>query len=89
MPRLRRGARFVCVAALAYPDGRALTRRGECAGRILTEPRGAAGFGYDPVFWVPELGAAMAELPAAEKNRISHRARAFQALRPELEALAG
>jgi XTP/dITP diphosphohydrolase len=87
VPRARRTARFVCVAALAHPDGRVVTRRGECAGRILAAPRGAGGFGYDPVFWVPELGAAMAELPAVEKNRISHRARALAALRPELAAL--
>jgi XTP/dITP diphosphohydrolase len=87
VPRARRAARFVCVAALAWPDGRVVARRGECVGRILTAPRGVGGFGYDPVFWVPERGAAMSELPAAEKNRISHRARAFLALRPELEAL--
>lgn len=85
--RERRTAQFVCVAALAHPDGRVVTRRGVCAGRILTAPRGVGGFGYDPVFWVPERGAAMAELPASEKNRISHRARAFHALRPDLEAL--
>lgn len=87
VPRQRRVARFVCVAALAHPDGRVVARRGECEGRILSAPRGVGGFGYDPVFWVPERGAAMAELPASEKNRISHRARAFQGLRPELEAL--
>ena len=86
VPRERRGARFVCVAALAGPDGSARTARGECAGRILTAPRGAGGFGYDPVFWVEELGAAMSELPAALKNRISHRGRAFGALREPIAA---
>jgi XTP/dITP diphosphohydrolase len=85
VPRVRRGARFVCVAALAEPDGSVATARGECAGRILGAPRGVGGFGYDPVFWVEELGAAMAELPASIKNRISHRARAFTGLR---EAIA-
>jgi XTP/dITP diphosphohydrolase len=87
VPRERRVARFVCVAALAHPDGRVVTRRGECDGRILTAPRGVGGFGYDPVFWVPECAAAMAELAASEKNRISHRARAFRALCPDLQAL--
>lgn len=76
----RRGARFVCWAALALPGGGEWTVRGECAGRILEERRGTGGFGYDPVFQVEGGDATMAELPAAEKNRISHRARAFLAL---------
>jgi len=82
----RRNARFVCVAALATPDGVVAIARGECPGRILEAPRGAGGFGYDPVFEV-EPGTAMAELPPARKNQISHRARALQALRTALEAL--
>ena len=81
-----RCARFVCVAALATPDGTVATARGECAGRILDAPRGAGGFGYDPVFESSEAGVAMAELAPAEKNRISHRARAFRGLRDALEA---
>jgi XTP/dITP diphosphohydrolase len=84
VPRARRRARFVCIAALVFPDGSRLSARGECAGRILFAPRGEGGFGYDPVFWVEEHGAAMAELPAALKNRISHRARALAVLRPAL-----
>jgi XTP/dITP diphosphohydrolase len=76
----QRQARFVCVAALATPEGEVVTARGECAGRILDAPRGRSGFGYDPVFEVAGLGKAMAELPAARKNRLSHRARAFRAL---------
>jgi XTP/dITP diphosphohydrolase len=83
-----RRARFVCVAALALPHGAVVTARGECAGRIRPGPSGAAGFGYDPVFEVEGLGRTLAECPAAEKNRISHRARALDGLRPALRRLA-
>jgi XTP/dITP diphosphohydrolase len=83
-----RRARFVCVAALALPDGEVATARGECRGRIGAAPRGRRGFGYDPVFEVQGRGRTMAELPAREKNRISHRARAFRALRAALLAYA-
>lgn len=76
----RRRARFVCVAALATPDGELVTARGECAGQILTARRGRSGFGYDPIFLVDGIGRAMAEIPESEKNRISHRASAFGAL---------
>jgi XTP/dITP diphosphohydrolase len=76
----QRRARFVCIAALATPEGELVTARGECAGRILDAPRGRSGFGYDPVFLVEGIGRAMAELPDSEKNRISHRALAFGAL---------
>jgi XTP/dITP diphosphohydrolase len=89
VPAERRGARFVCVAALATPDGVVVTARGECPGRIATEPRGSAGFGYDPIFETTPGGPTMAELPAAEKERISHRGRAFRALGPALRALPG
>jgi XTP/dITP diphosphohydrolase len=82
----RRGAHFVCVAALVTPAGAVQVARGEWRGRILRAARGVGGFGYDPVFWVDELGAAAAELPAALKNRVSHRARALAGLR---EALVG
>jgi XTP/dITP diphosphohydrolase len=78
-----RRARFVCVACVASPDGDTATARGTCEGRILEAPRGASGFGYDPVFEA-EAGRAMAELPAARKNEISHRARAFRALADEI-----
>jgi XTP/dITP diphosphohydrolase len=80
-----RRARFVCVAALATPDGAVATARGECAGRILDAPSGTGGFGYDPVFEASEAGVAMAQLSAAEKNCISHRARAFRGLRAVIE----
>ncbi len=76
----QRRARFVCIAALATPAGDIVTARGECAGRILDAPRGRCGFGYDPIFLVEGVGRAMAELPESEKNRISHRASAFDAL---------
>jgi XTP/dITP diphosphohydrolase len=83
-----RRARFVCVAALATPAGDVVTARGECAGRIRTQPAGRGGFGYDPVFEPEGDTRAMAELSPAEKNRISHRARAFRALREALLQLA-
>lgn len=75
-----RQARFVCVLALVYPGGREITAEGACEGVIMTEPRGEGGFGYDPVFYLPELGKTMAELPPGKKNTLSHRARAAEAL---------
>ncbi len=79
-----RRARFVCVVALATPEGEVETARGECPGAIVREPRGRTGFGYDPVFEVEGGSRTMAELPPARKNEISHRARAFRALEPSL-----
>lgn len=75
-----RNARFVCVLALVTPDGKEMTAEGTCKGVIITEPRGDGGFGYDPVFFLPELGKTMAEIPPGLKNRLSHRARAAEAL---------
>jgi XTP/dITP diphosphohydrolase len=75
-----RGARFVCVSALATPEGEVSTARGECSGRILDAPRGEGGFGYDPVFAPEGRDESMAQLPEEEKNRISHRGRAFRKL---------
>jgi len=89
VPAEARGARFRCVAALVLPDGREFSTEGVCEGIIDTVPAGEGGFGYDPVFRVPQAGVTMAELPAAEKNRISHRARAAQAMRPILSAELG
>jgi XTP/dITP diphosphohydrolase len=86
VPRGKRGARFVCELALATPEGRLLTARGECAGVIALEPRGDTGFGYDPVFWVPEYGATMAQLGPEIKNKISHRARALAAFKTLLQS---
>lgn len=78
-----RSARFRCVAALAWPDGRTAITHGVCEGRIATAPRGDYGFGYDPVFLVADFDyiLTMAELPAQVKNQISHRARASHAAR--------
>jgi len=82
-----REARFVCVAALALPEGALHLARGECAGEILRAPQGGGGFGYDPVFRPANHNCSMADLPPAEKNRISHRARALAKLRPQLQRL--
>jgi XTP/dITP diphosphohydrolase len=84
VPDAERTARFRCVAALALPDGETYTAEGVCEGRITYEPRGEEGFGYDPVFYIPSLDRTMAEISQDEKNRISHRARAAQAMRPVL-----
>ncbi len=82
-------ARFVCVVCLALPDGSLHFAEGICPGEIIPAERGAGGFGYDPIFYLTERGCTMAELPAEEKNRISHRGRAIQALRPALEQFLG
>lgn len=84
-----RGAAFRCVLALASPGGEVRCAHGECRGAILRAPRGTGGFGYDPVFLVRELGRTMAELDLAEKGRVSHRARALDALEPLLRELSG
>jgi len=84
----QRRARFVCIAALATPEGDVVTARGECPGRILEVPRGAGGFGYDPVFVPDGWDCAMAELSGDDKNRISHRAIAFVALSDALRSRA-
>jgi XTP/dITP diphosphohydrolase len=83
---LERTARYVCVAALATPQGEVATARGVCEGAILRAPRGRGGFGYDPVFAIGARSAA--ELPPAEKDALSHRGRAFRALAARLRALA-
>lgn len=74
-----RGGGFVCAAALATPDGGALTREGEVRGTIARAPRGEHGFGYDPLLVLPD-GRTLAEYDAGEKNALSHRGRAFRAL---------
>jgi len=80
VPEPRRGARFVCVVAAVFPDGRVETAEGVCRGRIATVPAGRAGFGYDPVF-VPEgLEHTLAEAGTEAKHRLSHRARAVRSL---------
>jgi XTP/dITP diphosphohydrolase len=80
VPKDKRQARFRCVIAVAWPDGRCALTRGTYEGTIALSPRGSNGFGYDPLFLVPEYGLTMAELPSNLKNRISHRARAAEAM---------
>lgn len=84
----RRTARFRCVIAIATPQGQTRTAEGTCEGFIALAPSGEHGFGYDPIFYLPEHQKTMAELPLEVKNQISHRARAAQAIRPILEQLA-
>lgn len=86
VPREKRQARFRCVLALANAEQVLLTAEGSVEGMILSEPRGDKGFGYDPLFLVPELGRTMAELSSGEKNAISHRGKAIQALVKKLVA---
>ena len=81
----KRSARFVCVIACAFPDGRNITVRGVIEGRIAYEEKGENGFGYDPIFYVPEFGCTTAELPPEEKNKVSHRGKALTAMYEELK----
>ncbi len=81
VPKPERTARFQCVIAVAWPDGRRALTKGTVEGEITTAARGAHGFGYDPVFYLPQQRCTMAELPPEAKNQISHRAIAAQALR--------
>lgn len=75
-----RTARFVCAITLLYPDGKQLLAYGTCEGYIATEPHGEGGFGYDPVFYVPQQGCTFAEMGSEKKNAISHRANALKQL---------
>ena len=88
VPDAQRTARFVCVIAIAEPAGASHLVRGECHGIIIREPRGTSGFGYDPVFLLPEPGLTLAELSQEQKNTLSHRARAAQQARSVLVSLA-
>lgn len=78
VPAGKRRARFVCAMALAQPDGQSLVRHGYCYGGIAYEPHGSGGFGYDPIFYLPQIGKTMAELSLGEKNHLSHRSRALR-----------
>lgn len=80
-----RSARFVCAIACAFPDGRDITVRGVIEGQIGYEEKGENGFGYDPIFYVPEFGCTTAELPPEEKNKVSHRGKALKAMYEELK----
>ena len=82
----QRAAKYVSVIAAVFPDGRILTARGECHGEIARSPRGDGGFGYDPIFRLPD-GSHMAEIDMEEKNRISHRAVALEEMRKKLMEL--
>jgi XTP/dITP diphosphohydrolase len=84
VPPASRSAAFVCVMACCRPDGRVLLAEGRLAGRIALGPAGTGGFGYDPVFELPERGCTVAQLSPAEKNAISHRAQALRKLVAEL-----
>lgn len=85
----QRTARFVSAIACALPDGRVVTGRGTCEGVILFEPRGDNGFGYDPVFYVPQLGKTFAEADSWEKNSVSHRGNALKAFQRAWQEMLG
>ena len=85
VPAEQRGAQFVSAIACVYPDGTEFAVRGICRGVILTENRGEGGFGYDPVFFVPQEGETFASMPQERKNAISHRANSLKITKEELE----
>jgi XTP/dITP diphosphohydrolase len=87
VPPGKRTAHFKCVIAIASPGGKSELCYGECHGIIALEAKGKNGFGYDPIFYLPEIGKTMAELPLETKNQISHRARASQQARQVLQRL--
>ena len=89
IPLEKRSARFRCVIAIATPDSKVEYCSGECQGFITFEPKGEHGFGYDPVFYLPELGKTMAELPMEIKNQVSHRGQAARKVYQVLERLTG
>jgi len=84
LPKEKRTARFRCVVAVSTPEGTVRTAAGECEGRILEAPKGKGGFGYDPLFYLPDEGKTFAELGVGTKNQQSHRAQAMKKLKPEL-----
>jgi len=85
VPTDKRTARFVCVIAAILPDGSTVTVRGTCEGYIAVEPVGSNGFGYDPLFYVPEIGLTIAQMEADIKNSISHRGNALRKMTDKLE----
>ena len=82
-----RSARFVCAIAACFPDGRVLTTKGTMEGQIGYEEKGENGFGYDPIFYLPEYQCYSGELPLEEKNKLSHRGKALRLMKEQLEAL--
>jgi len=89
MPDERRGAQFVCAAALVLPDGREHISLGELCGRLIGAPRGQGGFGYDPIFVPASSTITTAEMDPADKDRISHRGQALRRLAPVIAAFLG
>jgi XTP/dITP diphosphohydrolase len=89
VPAGGRTARYRCLAVLSSPDGTLMSAEGVCEGTLVAAPRGEGGFGYDPVFVPAGWDETMAQLPAAEKDRISHRGKAFRALRAAIEGAMG
>ena len=84
-----RSARFVCSMALAFPDGKVLTTTATMEGRIAYEIKGANGFGYDPIFYLPEFGMSSAEISPEQKNEISHRGKALRGVKRKLQEYYG
>lgn len=89
VPEEKRTARFVCVIAAVMPDGEIITTRGVIEGRIAQEEKGENGFGFDPIFYVPEYGCTTAQLSEEQKNQISHRGKALTAMKEELKKRIG
>ena len=89
VPDEKRTARFVCAIAAAFPDGKTITRRGTIEGIIGYEERGENGFGYDPIFFLPEYGKSTAELSPEEKNTISHRGNALRLIKEVINENTG
>jgi len=87
VPMERRSARFRCAVAITLPNGEEYTFEDTLEGKIAFAPRGQAGFGYDPIFYLPSLGCTVAELPSEFKNRISHRAKVMRQAIPKLRSL--
>lgn len=80
-----RKARFVCVIAAVFPDGKVITKRGTIEGVIANQSEGGNGFGYDPIFYVPEYGCTTAQMPSELKNQVSHRGKALRLIEQELK----
>ncbi|MGE3273282.1 MAG: non-canonical purine NTP pyrophosphatase, partial [Chloroflexota bacterium] len=89
LPDEQRGCRYITVLAIATLDGKVYRRTGTCTGLVARAPAGSGGFGYDPIFLVPDLGRTMAEIPQSAKAAISHRGRAVAKAMPLLRALLG
>ncbi|NTW05419.1 MAG: XTP/dITP diphosphatase [Peptococcaceae bacterium] len=87
IPREKRGAGFVCVVALAIPGGQVYTAKGTCRGVIKEYPEGESGFGYDPLFEIPDLGKTFSQLDPETKNLISHRGKALELMKEIISGL--